>query len=351
MATMSEPRSRALKTLIRLALLLAGVAVFGLFLRRESPDKIWASVQTLGWRLPLVLVPIALVYAVETLGWHFAFGSKGRHGLPFSTLYRIRLSGEAVNNVVPSATVGGDAVKVYLLHKRGVCPGDATASVIVGRTVQMLTQVTFIALGAGALAWLTDGQNGLGPAVAGVLVVTILLLAGMVWLQTHGMFGLVLRIAHRLRIPARGLEARRERLLRIDRQVLDFYRTERKHMALSAAGYLGGWLLDSTDLLLVSWLLGTPATWLQALAVEAFIGVARIVAFVVPGAIGVQEAGTAFMCSAVGLPSAFGVAYAVVRRGRDLVVAGLGWLLLYLEEASLKGLRAHVAAEMEQDGL
>jgi uncharacterized protein (TIRG00374 family) len=348
---MTTQRKRTWHIGLRLALLLAGLGVFAGFVRREGLPEVWASVAGLGWRLPLVLVPVALVHAVETLGWHFAFGSRARHGLPFASLYRIRLSGEAVNNVVPSATVGGEAVKVYLLHKRGVCPGDAAASVIVGRTIQTLAQVAFIVVGALALARLTGRHSGLGPAVAGVLAFSILLLAGMIWLQTHGMFGLVLRVAHRLRLPLRALEAQRERLLRIDRQVLDFYRTQRKCLALSAAGYLGGWLLDSTDLLLVSWLLGSPATWLQTLAVEAFIGVARIVAFVVPGAIGVQEAGTAFLCGVVGLPNPLGVAYALIRRGRDLVVAGTGWLLLYLEEASLKNLRAHVAAEIEQDGL
>jgi uncharacterized membrane protein YbhN (UPF0104 family) len=114
---------------------------------------------------------------------------------------------------------------------------------------------------------------------------------------------------------------------------------------LSAGSYFAGWLLDTLDIFLVAWLLGMPIGWTQALAVEAFVSVAKVLGLFVPGALGVQESGIALVCRLAGLPDALGLAYAIIRRGRDVVYASLGWLLLYLGEATLKGLPARVATE------
>ena len=59
----------------------------------------------------------------------------------------MRLAGEAVNNLTPTANMGGEAVKVYLLRQRGV-PGDAgTASVVAAKTALTVSQVAFILVG------------------------------------------------------------------------------------------------------------------------------------------------------------------------------------------------------------
>jgi uncharacterized membrane protein YbhN (UPF0104 family) len=114
---------------------------------------------------------------------------------------------------------------------------------------------------------------------------------------------------------------------------------------LSVCGYFTGWLLDTLDIYLVSWLLGMPVGWTQALAIEAFISVAKMLGLFVPGALGVQESGIVVVCRLAGLPDALGLAYAIIRRGRDVVYASIGWLLLYLEEATLKGLPGRVASK------
>ena len=125
----------------------------------------------------------------------------------------------------------------------------------------------------------------------------------------------------------------------------DFYRYDRRRLEMSTGGYFTGWVLDTLEIYLVAWLLGLPIVWTEALAVEAFISVAKMLGLFVPGALGVQESGIVLVCRLAGLPDALGVAYAIIRRGRDVVYASIGWLLLYLEEATLKGLRSRVATE------
>jgi uncharacterized membrane protein YbhN (UPF0104 family) len=93
-------------------------------------------------------MPYFLVYLLDTWGWYLAFGSYAAVRPSFLTLFRVRWAGESINNVVPSAYVGGEALKVYLLHKRGFSGMTASTSVVASKTCQVLAQVVFIGLGA-----------------------------------------------------------------------------------------------------------------------------------------------------------------------------------------------------------
>ena len=114
----------------------------------------------------MVLLPFGLVYLLDTLGWRFAFGDEGVPGVGFGTLARIRWAGESINTVLPSAYIGGEAVKVQLLHKRGVPRVHSASSVVAGKTAQVVAQVMFIAAGAVAGAAILPPES---PARAGML--------------------------------------------------------------------------------------------------------------------------------------------------------------------------------------
>jgi uncharacterized protein (TIRG00374 family) len=323
-----------MKTALRLLIVSLGLTVFAWFVKGAGAAEIWHTALRLGWLAPLALVPYAFTYGADTFGWKCAFGQQSPQ-VPFRQLYRVRWCGEAVNNVIPSGTIGGEAVKVYLLQKCGIAIAEGTAAVIIGRTVQTLTQIVFIALGAGAFLYIAPDMPGLRMGTALVLALSLAAAGALVILQAHGVFTLLLRLP--VWLPGRArLEAHRERLQQIDRQVLAFYRRDRRSFLLCAAAYGAGWLLDSADVFLVAWLLGLPIGWAHALAVESFIGIAKLMGMLVPGALGAQESGIALVCHWAGLPPPLGPAYALIRRGRDLVFAGIGGVLLLLDEGRLR---------------
>jgi glycosyltransferase 2 family protein len=327
-----------MKLAIRLLLALAGLALFAWFVHRAGPGEIAQSFARLGWLAPLALLPYALVYVLDTLGWRFAFGRDGVR-LGFGTLMRIRWAGEALNSVFASAYIGGEAVKVKLLQKRGVPTMNAASSVVAGKTAQVLAQVVFIALGAlaGAVNLPRDS-----PARTGMLAVTaaaMLVVALLFWMQRVGMFSSLLALTTKLGINIAALKTRAESLRELDQRIFDFYRRDHRNFFLSTLSYLAGWMADSLEILLVSHLLGMPVEWSQALAVEAFISVAKALGIFVPGALGVQESGFVFLFYLFGLPTALGVSYAIIRRGRELVYALIGGALLYAEGLSLSGRR------------
>jgi putative membrane protein len=334
-----------MKTILRCLLLSLGLVVFSWFVRQAGFDRMLAGFSRLGWFLPLLLVPYGWVYLADTLGWRFAFGAGFKRRLSYWMLFRVRWAGEAFNNVAPSAYVGGEALKVYLLHKRGVSAPEATSSVVVGKTLQTLSQLVFISLGTLAFMNVIVPESNFRRAAIVVLSGGLVVVLALFWLQQRGLFTLVLNGFQRLHLHLGILESRREILQRIDRRIADFYRCDPRHFAGSAGAYLGGWLLDTVEIYLAAYLLGTPMVWMQALAIEAFIGLSKFLGLFVPGALGVQESGIVFLCRAAGLPDAFGVTYAVIRRGRETVYAVFGWAILYLEEISLKAVLKPMALE------
>ena len=137
-----------MKLALRFIIAGAGLALFAWFVYRTGVDTIPRAFATLGWSAPLILLPYALVYLLDTGGWRLCLRRTLPKSISFGTLFRIRWAGESLNNVVPSAYLGGEAVKVYLLHKRGLPVVDGASSVIIGKTAQVLAEVIFIAIGA-----------------------------------------------------------------------------------------------------------------------------------------------------------------------------------------------------------
>ena len=313
-----------MKLALRLLIGALGLALFAWFVQRAGVEEIGRAFSNLGWLAPLVLLPFGLVYLLDTLGWRFAFGKEGVPEVGFGALVRIRWAGEALNTVLPSAYIGGEAAKVQLLRKLGVPVVRSVSSVVAGKTAQVFAQVAFIANGAIAGAIILPEKS---PARLGLLSITVVatcIVVALFWLQQRGLFRLLVTI-----LPIRALTSRAQHLGELDDRIFEFYRKDRRHFLLSTATYFAGWLADSLEILLVSHLLGMPVDFSQALAVEAFISVAKALGIFVPGALGVQESGIVFLSYLFGLPPALGISYAIIRRGREIVYALIGWLFLY----------------------
>ncbi len=316
-----------MKTAGKLLALLAGLGLFAWYLSGTDLRAVGAVLRQLGWLAPVALIPYFCVYIVDCLGWKFCLPPRLR--VSFPTLFRIRWAGESVNNVVPSAYVGGEAVKVYLLKQHGVSGGEGATAAVVSKTAQSVAQLILIMLAAAAFLRLAGGKPGLVTGMLLVIAGAIGILAALFWMQRRGIFGSVTALVRLLGFKPRFLETHRRGILEVDRAINSFYRDSRGRFHASTAAYLGGWLLDTTEIYLVSHLLGMPMSWPQALAVEGFTGVAKAVGMWVPGSLGVQESGIVMLGRLAGLPDTLSVAYALLRRGREIIFAGIGWLWLY----------------------
>ena len=186
--------------MLKLIFLIVGLAALIGIILHIGIEPILHTVSQLGlFHLGFILLPMIVVYGLEALGWQVTLGPHARK-IGFLRLFAIRMAGETVNVTTPTAYVGGEPLKAYLLKRYGVPMVDGLASVITAKTTMTLAQVFFILLGLALTFWII-GESGslLGGDVGecGSLSVwsRALCAASTAW-HRHGLPGPVASVRH-----------------------------------------------------------------------------------------------------------------------------------------------------------
>ncbi|HEY3064665.1 MAG TPA: lysylphosphatidylglycerol synthase transmembrane domain-containing protein [Methylomirabilota bacterium] len=304
----------------RPALLALGLGLLTLLIVENDPEAILAEMGRISWRLAIVVCfPHSLVVLFDTLGWRFAFA---RDVVPFRTLTVTRLAGEAFNAITPTATIGGEAVKAWLLRGHAAFD-EAVASVIVAKTSITIAQALFLLVGVALASWTALSATPLLEAMGWLFVVEAVALASFVFVQTRGVFGRGAAALGRLGVPPALLaEASLER---VDAALAHFYRGERRRFALSIACHFVAWLLGAVETYLILRFLGVEVSWVTATVIEAIGAAVRLATFVIPASVGAVEGGFVATFGALGLGSSTALAFGLARRVREVawIAAGL----------------------------
>lgn len=317
--------------MVRLVLLFLGLFTLVGLVWHIGPARILDAVTGVG--LPailIILLPSVLMYGLEALGWRFTLG---RHAaaVSFWRLFAIRTAGEVVNMTTPTAYVGGEPLKAYLLKKHGVPMVEGLASAVTAKTTMTVAQVGFILLGIGLGFWLVGSSGSSTHQVWAASVSVGLLLFGaaiFVLVQRRGLFTGFLGALRRLGIRISYLEAREEKLRSLDRTILAFYTHDRRGFYLSSGIFFFGWLAEALEVYAILYYLGGPADPLSAIAIGALSVFIKGGTFFIPGSLGAQDGGNLLLLLAFGYSELTGIAFALLRRVRELVWIGIGLLCL-----------------------
>ncbi|MDA0231541.1 MAG: lysylphosphatidylglycerol synthase transmembrane domain-containing protein, partial [Proteobacteria bacterium] len=96
-----------------------------------------------GWGV-LALLVVALLFLVAALRWHI-YARALNISLSIGVAFRLYLIGQFFGQILP-AGVGGDAVRVWLLTRRGVTVGPAVSSILLERLTGLLGILILIAV-------------------------------------------------------------------------------------------------------------------------------------------------------------------------------------------------------------
>jgi putative membrane protein len=311
-----------------------GALLLALLVSYAGVGPILERLRLLGWRGPLILLPYLVINVLDTYAWRRALPASAAAAVPLHALYLARMAGEAVNSVTPTAAVGGEPVKAYLVRAWGVRASDAVASVVIAKTALTLSQVAFILLGVAVFFQRRhEGARGAGVVFVLVLVAGLFALL-VVGAQRRGLVSAVWRWLHRI-APRAALVARlEEKAQAIDERLADFYRIERRTFAAVTLWHFAAWLVGVVEVRLIMGLIGAPVAWRDALVVEALAQPIRAVAVVIPGGLGAQEVGGVALCRLLGIPEAAAVTLWLLKRTRELVFDAIGLLYLTRHTAS-----------------
>jgi hypothetical protein len=313
---------------LELACLALGAAILIGTLWIIGIDTLVRDLSLIGWGLAVILLVESLSVLLNTGGWALAFPS-GERTAGASRLLGARLAGDAINYLTPSATVGGELLRVRLLGH--VMPASLRwASVTVAKVGQSVAQGVFIVLG---LALVVPQLTALSPRLAGLSELTTVVAvaaalgaaAAFVWTVGSGFWATLRGALARLRLggllpaswagPGRDLDAALARL--------GSWRA-----AASLGCFVLGWTVGAVEIYLILRSVGSAVDWRTAVALETGSVLVDGILFFVPAKVGTQEGGKVVLFAALGLDPARGLTVGVVRRIRELAYAGLGLVAL-----------------------
>jgi uncharacterized protein (TIRG00374 family) len=306
---------------VQLALLFTGVVLFAVLVRHVGADRLLDDLRGFGSALLGVVAFELAIDACNTVAWRTILPPSAPVGV--GVLFWIRQAGVAVNQLTPTATVGGEIVKTMLLAPR--LPSAVTAaSLVAARMSYALGQTILVLLGLSTVLGRMRQTPDLAVAVVVTFLATVGGVLGFVWLQRRGIFATAAGAFRRLGL-LRGLADRLHAgSTALDTALAEFYRNRPRAFAASVAWHVAGQLVGLLQLAFILTTLGSPTSLSTCLAIEAFALVLDSAVFLVPGRIGVQEASRVLVFTTFGLGAPTGLAVAVIVRLNQLAVAMVG---------------------------
>jgi putative membrane protein len=247
----------------------------------------------------------------------------------------LRIVREGGNTLLPFTQVGGDVIGARLLTFWGIAGALAAASVIVDILLQAVTQFIF-ALTALALLALRGSSHALVRELMAGFVVAIPALAGFYIVQRRWGEALVRSLLRRL---ARGREWAVHGTAEALFQNLHTIYERRGHLISALLVHLAVWFFGAMEVWISLSALGHVVDYRSALIIEGLAQAVRGAAFMVPGAVGVQEGGLIMLCGLFGIPAQSALALSLIKRAADLAVGGPGLIAWQVLEASRIGKR------------
>jgi len=308
-----------------LALAALGFALLGILIYQTGPRELATHLSVLGWWAPLIFVPYAVSSAFDAVGWRVTFV----HFRPrLWLLYLARLIGEAMNSITPTAYLGGEPVKAFVLQRFGVPLTEGATSVILAKTTLTIAQIAFVIVGIALFLLRHDAGVAPLPTVVALAAAGVGVALVLIALQQRGLVAFLARGARRL-FPRAGLAARlAARAPEIDARLRSFYGARPRAAAASVAFHFLGWLTGAAEVFVIMALIGHPVSIGDAVVIEALAQPTRLAGILIPGTLGVQEAGGMVIFRLLGLPAELGLAMMLLKRVREVGFNLLGLALL-----------------------
>ncbi len=262
-----------------------------------------------------------LVSLAKTGGWNYCFPPENRT-VAFWDLLKIRLVGEGLNYLVPTA-IAGEIWRISSL-RRSMPSTRGAASVAVAKFNLFSGALFFITLGLLFAAPHAPLRPGLTPWLWAALALCLLMLAMFYLSLRHRAFE---KFAARLQnwlpaqvyayLPAHQIEE-------ADDFIAAYLAADRRSLLASMSFYTLGWALGLVEVALIFYFLRLPLDPATLVMVETLSILLDIGLFFLPIKLGTQEGGRVLIFIALGLPPASGLSFAIVRRIKDLTWAGIG---------------------------
>ena len=312
-----------------------GAVVLAFMITRLDFEETWNGIRHAGYWFVAVLLLWAVLYIFNSLTWYIIIrsGDKKTH-IPFWWLYKITISGFALNYATPGGLMGGEPYRVMALSPL-IGTERASSTVILYAMTHIFSHFIFWLMSVALFIATEQLTSTMSLLLA---LITAFCLIGIWFFMTGYRKGLANRLASLLEhIPGLRDKVRKfvshnsSKLEIIDQQIAALHSAKRLVFVLSVLLELAVRICSAAEIMFVLLVITPDVDFVRCILILAFTSLLANILFFMPLQLGGREGG--FMLSTAGLSMTAGAGafVALIVRLRELVWTAVGLLLIKVD--------------------
>ncbi|MFR3188760.1 MAG: lysylphosphatidylglycerol synthase transmembrane domain-containing protein [Phocaeicola sp.] len=294
-------------------------------------EELWQNLRKAGIWFPAVILLWVFIYCLNAWSW-FIIIRDGKHAkIPFWKVYKLTISGFALNYATPVGLMGGEPYRIMELTPY-VGASKATSSVILYVMMHIFSHFCFW-LASAILYVLVEPMNwGMGIVLSVVVAACLLAIYFFVKGYRNGMAVRSLRILGHVPFVKKWAQRfaveKKESLERVDAQIAELHRQRKTTFYASLGLEFAARVVGCLEVYFILNILTSDVSFLACILIMAFTSLFANLFFFSPMQLGAREGGFALATGGLAIPSAFGIYTGLITRVRELIWIVIGVLLM-----------------------
>lgn len=294
-------------------------------------QELLQNLRKAGIWFPAVILLWVFIYLLNALSWYIIIRD-GKHAkVPFWKVYKLTISGFALNYATPVGLMGGEPYRIMELTPY-VGGSKATSSVILYVMMHIFSHFCFWL--ASVFLYLAVEPLNAGMAIVLAVVVFCCLVAIYFFMKGYrnGMAVRTLKLLGHLpfvrKWTRRFLTEKRETLERVDNQIAELHKQRKSTFYASLGLEFSARIVGCLEVWFILNILTSDVSFLACILIMAFTSLFANLFFFSPMQLGAREGGFALATGGLAIPSAFGIYTGLITRVRELIWIVIGVLLM-----------------------
>ena len=320
-----------------------GLAVLALMVTQLDFAQVWSGLSRAGYWFVAVIALWFFLYMFNTASWYVIINNAGDADdknvkkVGFWWLYKITVSGFALNYATPGGLMGGEPYRIMSLSPK-IGTERASSSVILFAMTHIFSHFWFWFLSV--LLYVV--VHPVGVVMGAMLSVVTLFTLVAIWFFVKGykkgiavsILGLLSRFPLVKRWAQGFFERHREQLANIDSQIASLHNQNPKAFVSAVLLELSCRIVSALEIYFILLVIQPSANYLDSILILAFTSLFANMLFFMPLQLGGREGGFLMSAKGLALTTSAGIFVALIVRVRELIWTAIGLLLIKFDKKS-----------------